>query len=914
MTLEKQLVEKTFYEAFLQDNSTDHPVSLLGEALFLGQHDEAVDISNIRYAQGEVYFHHKDYESAVFKWEHVANALQLWASKNIGDAFYAQGNLTKAEEIYLSIKTDDMTLKSEVALQLFSLYIKQEKLGSADDIIKNIVAVHPDYPTLTEIARVFYEENKDWNSAVELAVSESVRTRSESWFEVLISYVNAGAAVHFKSDYFNEAIISAKSVDFVLFERLTGALWNQYRNQTDSFLQWISNITGLLNGSEAATHSSEELSAHFKETYLYLVNGNFTLKTIQSIVPDLVSNWLGMAGKSDILFASAAVLSWSELFPESISQDVMNRAEHLIYDSEKDYNGLENGIGLYQSIVSWAGKNEVSIDSKTDWVIQELQDLNTRHILVAGNSGNGKFTFSNSLIGEAVLTADTSGMIAFKNHQDVVINKISDVGVNEITHQDFYEITGRRQNRPDLIEFNLPSKFLRENRLSLLETPAFNDSNPEKNPVFSYLHFADSLLYILNADDPFTAKDRENLMLFREKAPDLPIHFIINSLDAFYGKEAAARVVQETAGSIHAYFPNANVFAYSSEAGSFKGFRELSEFIQASFTPASFEKERTAKLLFFIRQALKGLIDKRLELEKGLDHTIGWDVDMLSKLKGASNQLGDLEKSKAARVQKSFSSIKSKVRAEMEEKIPKILQKTADIITEDTDVAVIENKLNDEMNQRVESYIDRDILPRFYLSLQEWIKTASSEFNESQVFLDEMKSGFNKLYREERLELTCDFKVLDDWRRDADRMTGGFALERVNFLNRSPQQFLLKSAGKLFGALSQNNSMLHNKYKQYVENEDYSEAAKRVTDKFLMQFDMFEKSMERDVKMFFKEPNKELNSTIDETEKAIANNTGTLEALKQDPAAYYDPLTLFEVRLRSYEWIMIVDKEVQYIY
>ncbi|PLT30733.1 GTP-binding protein [Peribacillus deserti] len=913
MTLEKQLVEKIFYEAFLQDNSSDHPVSLLGEALSLSRHDEAVDVSNIRYAQGEVYFHNKDFESAIFKWQSVSNALQLWAGKNIGDAYYAQGDLAKAEEIYLSISTDDLTLRSEIALQLFSLYIKEEKLESADRIIKQIVAVHPDYPTLTEIARVFYEENKDWDSAVGLAVSESVRTKSEAWFGVLISYIDSGAAANFKPDYFNEAITTAKSVDFTLFERLTAALWSLYRNKTEAFLPWISNITGLLNGSEAATHSSEQLSAHFKETYLYLVNGNFTLKIIQPLVPALVSNWLGMAGKSDVLFASAAVLSWSELFPESIGKDVINRAENLIYDSEKQYNGLENGIELYQSIVSWAEKNEVAIDPRNDWVIQELQDLDTKHLLVAGNSGNGKFTFSNSLIGESILTPDTSGMIAFKNHQDVIIQRVSDAGAAEITHQEFYDVTGRRQNR-DLIEFKIPSKFLRENRLSLLESPAFNDHNPEKNPVLNYLHYADSLLYILNADEPFTAKDRENLMLFREKAPDLPIHFIINSLDAFYGKDTAARVVQETASSINAYFPNANVFAYSSEAGSFKDYRELSEFIQAGFAPVSLEKERTAKLLFFIRQALRGLIDKRLELEKGLDHTIGWDVDMLSKLKGASNQLNDLEKSKAARIQKSFSSIKSKVRAEMEERIPKILSKTADIITDSMDVAAIEAKTNDEMNLRVESYIDRDILPRFYLSLQEWIKTASSDFNESQVFLDEMKAGFNKLYEEDRLELTCDFKVLDDWRRDADRMTGGFRLEKVNFIKASPQAFLLKSAGKLFGALSQNNSMLHNKYKQYVENEDYSEAAKRVTDKFLMQFDMFEKSMERDVKMFFKEPNKELNSTIDETEKTIAKNTAKLENLKQNPAAYFDPLTLFEVRLRSYEWIMIVDKEVQYIY
>ncbi len=61
----------------------------------------------------------------------VNNALALWATKNIADAYFELGFLPKAEEIYQSIQTEDTTLTMEVSLQLLSLYIEQDRLGLA---------------------------------------------------------------------------------------------------------------------------------------------------------------------------------------------------------------------------------------------------------------------------------------------------------------------------------------------------------------------------------------------------------------------------------------------------------------------------------------------------------------------------------------------------------------------------------------------------------------------------------------------------------------------------------------------------------------------------------------------------------------------------------------------------------------
>ncbi len=94
-------------------------VKVLADAFLKEQKSEIAELSAIRYAQGEVYFHHKDYETAIFKWEKVDGELELWSKKNIADAYYELGLLANAKNVYRSIQTDSLTLKTEVSLQLF---------------------------------------------------------------------------------------------------------------------------------------------------------------------------------------------------------------------------------------------------------------------------------------------------------------------------------------------------------------------------------------------------------------------------------------------------------------------------------------------------------------------------------------------------------------------------------------------------------------------------------------------------------------------------------------------------------------------------------------------------------------------------------------------------------------------------
>lgn len=160
MTLEDQLKQKTYYKMFINEHEEIHPIRVLGEEFQEEASKDLPNLSAIRFAQGEVYFHHKDYEAAIFKWENITDELVPWAKKNTADAYYELGLLSTAEDIYTTISTDNATLNTEVALQLFSLYFERGKTDAAISTIKRTIAANPEYPNVTEIARAFLKDSR----------------------------------------------------------------------------------------------------------------------------------------------------------------------------------------------------------------------------------------------------------------------------------------------------------------------------------------------------------------------------------------------------------------------------------------------------------------------------------------------------------------------------------------------------------------------------------------------------------------------------------------------------------------------------------------------------------------------------------------------------------------------------------
>ena len=193
------------------------------------------------------------------------------------------------------------------------------------------------------------------------------------------------------------------------------------------------------------------------------------------------------------------------------------------------------------------------------------------------------------------------------------------------------------------------------------------------------------------------------------------------------------------------------------------------------------------------------------------------------------------------------------------------------------------------MNERVQKHVQQVLLPKFTGSIQEWIETAHNEFIQAQAYLDEMSETFNKLYKEERMKLPCDFKLLDDWNRDVARMTNRITVTNINILLRfTPTQFFLK-VPENYLVICKNQSMLANKYKQYIETEDYTEIAHTISKQFFLQFEVFEGALERDIMMFFKDPLNILKQNVDATQLEIQEDEQTLATLRSNPETYHDP-------------------------
>ncbi|MFC9449499.1 tetratricopeptide repeat protein [Bacillus cereus] len=912
MTIENQFIQKVYYKTFLPEETSTPASEVLGEAYINESNNEFSNISNIRFAQGEFYYQNKDFEAAIFKWEKVNNTLALWATKNIADAYFELGFLPKAEEIYQSIQTEDTTLTMEVSLQLLSLYIEQDRLGLAFKTISEAVAFQPDYPNITAIARSFYEKQEDWNNAIELAVQEGIRTQSLHWFDTLINYINKGFTKNIKPEYFYESLKALYAVDQAQFKELVIALWNSYQHEP-LYLSWIQSINHLFLHIETDNNDDwNEISTRYQETYFALITGNHFMHELNGLVPNLLTNWFSLTKAKNSLVVSAAVLAWNEVSPTTLESLLVKSAGSLLSNTsaEADVN-METVSHLFETIAVWAEKNDVDLSHQFTLLVHELCDLNVTPLLIAGTSDHDKMAFVNSILGENILTETLTTPILFKDDSQTEITEFTELDIRNIPNLDeFHQITAtsvQSELEKKCIEVKLPSRFLRKNKFTFLITPSIQGQLDKNNTYFEYLQAADSLVYVLNSSSPLHSEEIDTLIYLRAQVPNIRIHFVLHTNSMTTNEKLISK--------LKVHFPDAPFFPYSPTQESSQQLGDVTESILSNLAERDIEKERIEKLIWFTQKTIAYLINERVELENTLVKSVRWNKHISVKLTGFINNLTALEKDKIRSITESYLLTKEEITRDIHSQIPELLQSCSDLVQEDSDFKLVHEELNTAMNARVQKHVQQVLLPKFTGSIQEWIETAHNEFIQAQAYLDEMSETFNKLYKEERMKLPCDFKLLDDWNRDVVRMTNRITVTNINILLRStPTQFFLKSAGKLFGNMQKNQSMLANKYKQYIETEDYTEIAHTISKQFFLQFEVFEGALERDIMMFFKDPLSILKQNVDAAQLEITEDEQTLATLRSNPETYHDPLALFKLQLLQHKFVLSTTKKHEDIF
>ncbi|MBD8068597.1 GTP-binding protein [Bacillus sp. PS06] len=905
MTKEEVMIEKKFYERYLTGESQQHPVELLGELYFAEQQIEFCDLSYLRYAQGELYFHVKDYEAAIFKWENINNELEDWARKNMADAYFELDILPNAEEMYLSIKTDQQILSIEISLKLFSLYWVQGKINQAKDIIKQVISIDPDYQDVTSLARTFFEEQNDWDEAIELAVNEAIRTQSINWFELIKHYVEQGHTNTHRPGYFISCLSALYQLSHERFEELVYLFWQSYKNE-EHMLEWIQEIDMLILSSEIEEGAVwKKLSNMYEEIYLELTNGHYLMNEVRKIVPELLVNWLRLSDSSTLPLSAASILAWNEILPVStFSTSILDYAREVVHQQTHTKKGRSNITELYQTITIWAKAQNLSNSNQFNGLTEGLLNNTKRHLLVVGTSERGKISVRDSIIGKNMLEGPSSCAMIFSHSDDEEIIDISSQDQKVISDLSKYHyVSAANQEKSDhaLLDVKVPSENLKDYQLTLIDLPCITGSSHQLNVDINYLNYIDHLFFVLNIHSPFTEKERDILNGIQKQAPNLSVTFLLTEIEVGYNDQEIQRVVKITKSKIDSFYPNAKVMAFKSENA--ESIRTLLEEVANPFSTNQFEKEREKKIYQSIKELLSTLTQNRSGLEKKLNETISFNNEMTSKLTGAIHQLEDTQKEKIAKITSSYSEIKHKIKNEISTNLPKRLQSCSELVEEKSNFNQIHHELNTEMNKRIDEYLKTTVEPLFLTSIHDWIQLASDEFDESMISLEELSESLNGQYGEQKITLPCDFKVLEDWKRDAERMSNRIHVQKVDILSKfSPAQFLLKGAGLILGSLQQ-KALVSTKYKQYIENRSYEEVINLVTAQFLEQFEFFEKAIERDIEMFFVNPFKTLKLVVEETILETDEKRQMLSEMNQRPEVFEDALTIFEVRLNQYEWL-----------
>ncbi|MDX5475829.1 MAG: hypothetical protein LPK00_09885, partial [Bacillaceae bacterium] len=636
------------------------------------------------------------------------------------------------------------------------------------------------------------------------------------------------------------------------------------------------------------------IASLLQEGYLHLLEGDYAVHQLQKIVPDTLENWLKISDEKKSLFPAAAIMAWTEVFPTAFSSTTLQRAEQSMFYYQHDNITLSTMLELYESIQNWAQKNDLPVSHVDQWLFAKLLETSQQHIHVESTHDSLKVKFLNDILGENILVEKEFSYYMTGSADEASMAMLEENGKHEV--KDFSEIEKNK-----VVELTWPSAFLQENRLSISTSVGRSKETRRLGQL------ADGFVYVIDVATELTDRELAAIQQWQEYMQEQTTHFVLLTDDALNARNIEVTSMlkeQFHATSIH-------------KIGKSRLQEDFISFLNRTLDTSEslLEERRSLKLLHAIRSVYNEVLNNRAAMENKLSNTITFHEDILSRLQALVTHLDEEQGEKTRELIEAYRVVKLEMQAELKNTNPQLLQGTSDLIQEDSDFSKLHNELNEEMNRRIQEYLEQELTPKYSAALQQWLQEARDHLNEIQTYLTDMSESFNGLYRHDKVRLLADFQVVEDWRRDMNRIISRAEVGHLNILNRqNPVQFILKGAGLLFNKLPQNKTFLYTQYKKYIENEKYDDITAIVTQKYFLEFNLFEKSLRNDVVTFLNEPFVQLEATIEDAESEIAKATRKLEAMEANPEMYQDPLKLLNVRLMQYEFMTKVceDQKIAY--
>lgn len=874
MTIEEKLIHKQFYQTLI--NEYDNAIERLSERLLEEQKKEVYNLSDIRFAQGEIYFRYKDYETAIFKWEQVENDLAPWAKKNLADAYFQLKLFPTAEALYHSIETKNSILKMEVLLQLFSLYVDTGNVKKAESTIRKALSVDPDYPNVTKLAQNFYEKQNDWVNAINLAINEYMRTNEHRWMDVIFSYIKNGLVKSISPIVFQKLFYKLLHEQISTFEKIAVELWKSYKRENNSFklLKELNELFIYIGVDEYTCWN--ELTKQYEKTYFQFINGNYSIQDLNNFMPDLLSVWLKITSKNLSLLAAGAVLAWNDMFPGTISSAILSQAEKAILQSTNDINVSNILNELYIELINWAEKQKLSVNKQLTWLFEQLSNNKTQRILVIASNYEHTLSFIHSL---------TKERLVYQTLENVILIKPGD-------EQNIQEI--RYKYEPMFVDYQSSSTFLKKYQIALLHVPL--EKQKKRKDEYNALYLADQLVYYISGTINID-EINETLSLVKTYIRNIPIHFIVD----YQSKHLLQK--------IHEHVPEAKACLLNIKEEN----ENTVQFFQTiKADNVRLQEERMEKQLFFIRKIIADLFKQRLETESELKDKIEKNEDILKKITSEIEHIQNIKEEKIEAIHYSFQLIRDELIAYLNEEIPLLIKRCSSLVDINHDNHLLEKHLNERVNEELNKFINKTVLPKYQTFLFDWMKISEAELKECRELLLMSEEKVKKWLKTE-ISLQPDLKIIDDWKRDIDRLCSSISIEPVNIYKRNSfSQLMFMKASKLLNNFSA--SQWKKKLKHHMETDDFKDIVEKIIQQFFLPFQLFEKGIHRDVAFCLKNPlerliniEKSLKNSLREKKEECANITN-------NPEIYKEPLTLFELRLRQLEWIEKVGKGVQYLY